>query len=57
VSPKEKPKAPTTQSNNPNGRPALDVTGTLNRKIRAELKGKDEQQLLIILNFIKGGNK
>jgi hypothetical protein len=57
VSPKEKPKAPTTQSNNPNGRPALDVTGTLNRKIRAALKGKDEQQLLIILNFIKGGNK
>lgn len=43
----------TTQSTR-TGRPAIDVISNLNKKIRTELKGKDEQQLLVILNFIKG---
>lgn len=34
-----------SRSNNPTGRPAIDVIGNLQKKIRAELKGKNEQQL------------
>ena len=46
-------KNPKTQQSR-TGRPAIDVISNLNKKIRDALKHKDEQQLLVILNFIKG---